>query len=910
MSVNFDSSAEYLKRTSSLMSVTGDYTVAFWYNPRSSTPSGGSYRLLWSLYQTDNDWTKAVYIASDADSNDLYFWTDPGDGGDGIAPSIPVSLDTFIHIAVTKSGNNHKFYINGVQQGSTVVKDMTAFGSPAVEYLGNAFDAVWSSLDVAQFREWSAALTSAELVTEMHSAVAVRTSSLFKDTPLGVYTDLTDTSGNGRDWTGFGTLSTGAAPFTPTRYYLTQRPPGDMSYVDVPKGGYTVNLADRRMNTPRYEQFLLSTSKTKGGLITFRQFDFSGVADLPPQNTPAGETGMFGRWLSPPLQAQTIAGSLQVTLPTYGEGGTPPAFRIYAYVLEGDTTNVRGVLLDFTDTPGWWSAFTGVTFNQLSAAQTLTPVTALAGDHIVVEVGVHWAYDAGYGATAGGILYFGTSNSSGVGFPDGAAGGTDPINNVGYIDFSGEITEQAPVVPANDACADAVTLTLPAHITPIDTTGSTDTNAAVWYKFTPAASGRYGAVAFGSTFDAFLTLYAGTCGALGTQVTNHGATNHLWLGNCQNVGLWDLTAGNEYILRVNSGSGSLLSGGYLKLYVFQTQAVAPGDVILNAQHFTAYRNGVLVNINPLWFGLTPTGSSVDYTNRPIIDENDSSVNTDDRLTVVLFGITNVEFFKLADLGNAHANELTFIDYTHDVSPGAPSNSHASSLVWDAAGNIYIGFFGDGYSVVGGAPSDPNTVKLRKLAGNITDSATSGPTGQLLAEYTVEVENEGIDYIDLAEDQKTIHYTSAGERVMRFDTVANTQLSDFGSVPLETGVPRPGLRGLRLLPPGDGSGGLLVTNGINVKRLNAAGVVTHTYTPTDATLQDLDKIELDPTGASFFWVTDQLRTHLVKFDLASGTQLGDFSLDLPTGQLCGFSNHNGYRAAGAPPPAVQPMLRIA
>ena len=72
--------------------------------------------------------------------------------------------------------------------------------------------------------------------------------------------------------------------------------------------------------------------------------------------------------------------------------------------------------------------------------------------------------------------------------------------------------------------------------------------------------------------------------------------------------------------------------------------------------------------------------------------------------------------------------------------------------------------------------------------------------------------------------------------------------------------------VRLLPPGDGEGGLLVADGGDIKRLDEAGEVVQRY---DA--QDRDTwfaINLDPDGRSF-WATDHETGQVVRFDIDTG-----------------------------------------
>ena len=146
-------------------------------------------------------------------------------------------------------------------------------------------------------------------------------------------------------------------------------------------------------------------------------------------------------------------------------------------------------------------------------------------------------------------------------------------------------------------------------------------------------------------------------------------------------------------------------------------------------------------------------------------------------------------------------------------------------------------------------------KIRKFDG----------AGNPLAQFAVAFDARGSDWIDLAADQKTMFYTSEGRKIKRYDVSGSgTQLADFATLPgSDTAY------ALRLLPPGDGTGGLLVADTSNVKHLDSAGNVVNIY---DAPGQDSwFSLNLDPDGKSF-WAGDFSTGKFYKFDIATGSQL--------------------------------------
>jgi streptogramin lyase len=150
--------------------------------------------------------------------------------------------------------------------------------------------------------------------------------------------------------------------------------------------------------------------------------------------------------------------------------------------------------------------------------------------------------------------------------------------------------------------------------------------------------------------------------------------------------------------------------------------------------------------------------------------------------------------------------------------GSGFNADPESIVFDAAGNAYVG------------QADGSAQILKFDA-----------TGALIASFTPTIRDRGTDWIDLAADQCTIYYNSEGSNVHRFNVCTNTQLSDFTTAPL-TGGPA---YALRILP----DGGVLAANSAEVTRLDNTGAAVQHYTaPGDAQLFALN---LDPDGTTFW-----------------------------------------------------------
>jgi hypothetical protein len=191
-----------------------------------------------------------------------------------------------------------------------------------------------------------------------------------------------------------------------------------------------------------------------------------------------------------------------------------------------------------------------------------------------------------------------------------------------------------------------------------------------------------------------------------------------------------------------------------------------------------------------------------------------------------------------------AQQVTKFDPTGVLigSFGSGYNADPESVVFDGAGNVYVGQ----------ADGTHNVLKF-------------DPSGTLLATFSPATEDRGTDWLDLAADQCTIFYTSEGLLVKRFDVCTNTQLPDFNTAPL----PGSAAYAHRLLP----SGGILVADTSEVVRLDASGNQIQTYTFPGTSL--LFALNLDPDGTSF-WTADIFSGEVFKADIGTGSILQQWS----------------------------------
>lgn len=185
-----------------------------------------------------------------------------------------------------------------------------------------------------------------------------------------------------------------------------------------------------------------------------------------------------------------------------------------------------------------------------------------------------------------------------------------------------------------------------------------------------------------------------------------------------------------------------------------------------------------------------------------------------------------------------------------VGQGFDCDPHA--IVFDSAGSAFVGQAGCRRSLLKFVPGQPVPI-----------------------EYLPAEDYQGLFWIDLAPDNCTIFYTSYGRNVKRYDTCARAQLPDFNDQPL----PGAASHDLRVLP----DGGVLVSSGRVIARLNRFGAVVRTYeVPGDGVLW----AGLDLTADGGFWVADYYSSNVFRFDLASGAVLGSFNTGTPANTAVG------------------------
>ena len=216
------------------------------------------------------------------------------------------------------------------------------------------------------------------------------------------------------------------------------------------------------------------------------------------------------------------------------------------------------------------------------------------------------------------------------------------------------------------------------------------------------------------------------------------------------------------------------------------------------------------------------------------------------------------------MGFDAAGNLYVTRWRLNVNPGTGNTTEVFNTSGLATGTYGTGYDCDPHAIVFG----PGGTGYVGQAG-CTGAVLKFVPGQSPVVLPVAPDNAGAFWIDLGLDGCTLFYTSWGSNVKRYDGCARVQRSNLNRAPLPGGE----AHDLRVLP----DGGVIVSSGDVIARLDGAGTLVRTYQVSG---QYAPWTGLDLAGDGTFWAGNYESSNVYRFDLVTGTVLSAFNTGTP------------------------------
>ncbi len=274
----------------------------------------------------------------------------------------------------------------------------------------------------------------------------------------------------------------------------------------------------------------------------------------------------------------------------------------------------------------------------------------------------------------------------------------------------------------------------------------------------------------------------------------------------------------------------------------------------------------------------------------------------------------------ADVGGGIIKEFTpagvLVQTLNDTHPGegdgmafdASGNLYATAgfaantvVKFDNSGNLITANFGSGYTGHPELIAIDNTNKVLYVGQpdgnhNVLEFTLAGVP---VASFAPAIQDRGTDWLDLASDLHTLHYTSEGSSVLSFNLATSTQNPNFAN-----GLPGSNAYAHRILS----NGGELVADTSEVVQLDASGNIVKTYTIPGTSL--LFALNLDPNGTDF-WTADYFNGDVFEVNIATGAIDESWNAGLvgggPLGGLAVFGEICATCGPSAPEPSALVLL---
>jgi hypothetical protein len=320
----FDASGDYLFRTTGLLDYNSPYTMMQWWHQLTDDNATATFMQISTSSGSDKD---QFIIGSSGTVLGLQI-VGTGAGanvGSTFAPPVTMHLTM-----VRESATSLKGYLNGVLD-MTNTGDTTGRGAAGFQRLSTTSTA-WPNARVWAPMEWSVALTQDEIRRQMHSLIPrVRLDKLHAWHPGLPFTvsRTKDYSGNGRNWTENGTLTTERGGLLWTRikrqrFYIIGAAPITL---DAGKGDLTL--------TPRTATFQTKLAANNAALTAAPRTAAlnTTLATAPAQVATTGRTATLNTTLAANKGSLSLAGGaaqLKTTLAA-GQGAISTTARTAAF---------------------------------------------------------------------------------------------------------------------------------------------------------------------------------------------------------------------------------------------------------------------------------------------------------------------------------------------------------------------------------------------------------------------------------------------------------------------------------------------------------------------------------------------------------------------------------------------------